>query len=124
MFGVSPGYTAEVGAACCEVGLPLLPGVATASEVMAAQADGLSFLKFFPATAAGGIPMLKALAGPFPDVAFCPTGGISLATAPDFLGLPNVKVCGGSWLTPADAVKAGDWARITQLAREASALLR
>jgi 2-dehydro-3-deoxyphosphogluconate aldolase/(4S)-4-hydroxy-2-oxoglutarate aldolase len=124
VFGVSPGYTAEVGAACREIGLPLLPGVATASEVMAAQADGLSFLKFFPATAAGGIPMLKALAGPFPDVVFCPTGGISLATAPDFLGLPNVKVCGGSWLTPADAVKAGDWARITQLAREASALRR
>lgn len=122
VFGVSPGYTAEVGAACREVGLPLLPGVATASEVMAAQADGLNFLKFFPATAAGGIPMLKALAGPFPDVVFCPTGGISLATAPDFLALPNVKVCGGSWLTPADAVKAGDWARITRLAAEASAL--
>ncbi len=72
MFGVSPGYTAAVGAACREVGLPLLPGVATASEVMAALADGLSFLKFFPATAAGGLPMLKALAGPFPDVVFCP----------------------------------------------------
>jgi 2-dehydro-3-deoxyphosphogluconate aldolase/(4S)-4-hydroxy-2-oxoglutarate aldolase len=124
VFGVSPGYTAEVGAACREVGLPLLPGVATASEVMAAQADGLSFLKFFPATAAGGIPMLKALAGPFPDVAFCPTGGITLQTAPEFLGLPNVKVCGGSWLTPADAVKAGDWARITGLAAEAAALPR
>jgi len=124
VFGVSPGYTAEVGAACREVGLPLLPGVATASEVMAAQADGLNFLKFFPATAAGGIPMLKALAGPFPDVVFCPTGGITPATAPDFLGLPNVKVCGGSWLTPADAVKAGDWARITQLAKEAGALRR
>lgn len=122
VFGVSPGYTAEVGAACREVNLPLLPGVATASEVMAAQADGLNFLKFFPATAAGGIPMLKALAGPFPDVVFCPTGGISLQTAPDFLGLPNVKVCGGSWLTPADAVKAGDWARITRLAQEAQAL--
>lgn len=124
VFGVSPGYTAEVGAACRAAGLPLLPGVATASEVMAAQADGLNFLKFFPATAAGGIPMLKALAGPFPDVVFCPTGGISLQTAPDFLALPNVKVCGGSWLTPADAVKAGDWARITQLAREAGALRR
>ena len=122
VFGVSPGYTVEVGAACREVGLPLLPGVATASEVMAAQADGLSFLKFFPATAAGGIPMLKALAGPFPDVVFCPTGGISLATAPDFLALPNVKVCGGSWLTPADAVKAGDWGRITELARDTLSL--
>jgi 2-dehydro-3-deoxyphosphogluconate aldolase/(4S)-4-hydroxy-2-oxoglutarate aldolase len=121
-FGVSPGYTAEVGTACRDVGLPLLPGVATASEVMAAQADGLSFLKFFPATAAGGIPMLKALAGPFPDVAFCPTGGITLQTAPDFLALPNVKVCGGSWLTPAEAVRAGDWARITRLAAQAAAL--
>jgi len=124
VFGVSPGYTAEVGAACREIGLPLLPGVATASEVMAAQADGLSFLKFFPATAAGGIPMLKALAGPFPDVVFCPTGGISLATAPDFLALPNVKVCGGSWLTPADAVKASDWGRITKLAAQAQGLHR
>jgi len=124
VFGVSPGYTAEVGAACREAGLPLLPGVATASEVMAAQADGLSFLKFFPATAAGGIPLLKALAGPFPDVVFCPTGGITLQTAPEFLALPNVKVCGGSWLTPADAVKAGDWDRITRLAAEAAALQR
>ena len=121
-FAVSPGYTAEVGAACRDVALPLLPGVATASEVMAAQAEGLSFLKFFPATAAGGIPMLKALAGPFPDVAFCPTGGITLQTAPQFLGLSNVKVCGGSWLTPQDAVDAKDWARITTLAREAAAL--
>jgi 2-dehydro-3-deoxyphosphogluconate aldolase / (4S)-4-hydroxy-2-oxoglutarate aldolase len=124
LFGVSPGYTADVGAACRDVGLPLLPGVATASEVMAAQADGLSFLKFFPATAAGGLPMLKALAGPFTDVMFCPTGGITLQSAPEFLALPNVKVCGGSWLTPADAVKAGDWGRITRLAKEAAALPR
>jgi 2-dehydro-3-deoxyphosphogluconate aldolase/(4S)-4-hydroxy-2-oxoglutarate aldolase len=121
-FGVSPGYTTEVGAACRDAALPLLPGVATASEVMAAQADGLSFLKFFPATAAGGIPMLKALAGPFPDVVFCPTGGITPDTAPQFLALPNVLVCGGSWLTPADAVAAGDWDRIKQLARAATAL--
>jgi len=122
VFAVSPGYTSAVGRACHDVKLPLLPGVATASEVMAAQADGLSFLKFFPATAAGGIPMLKALAGPFPDVVFCPTGGITVETVPNFLALPNVKVCGGSWLTPDAAVAAGDWARITQLAREASAL--
>lgn len=121
-FAVSPGYAAEVGAACRAIGLPLLPGVATASEVMAASADGLSFLKFFPAMQAGGIAMLKALGGPFPDIVFCPTGGISLETAPQFLALPNVKVCGGSWLTPADAVAAGDWARITRLAREAQAL--
>ena len=121
-FGVSPGYTAEIGAACREAKLPLLPGVATASEVMMANADGLSFLKFFPATAAGGVPMLKALAGPFPDVLFCPTGGITVETAPQFLALANVKVCGGSWLTPADALERGDWARITALARQASAL--
>ena len=122
LFGVSPGYTAAVGAACREIGLPLLPGVASSSEVMAAMADGLNFLKFFPATAAGGIPMLKALAGPFPDIAFCPTGGITPETAPQFLALTNVKVCGGSWLTPADALERGDWARITALAKAASAL--
>ncbi len=122
VFGVSPGYTSAIGAACREAGLPLLPGVATASEVMMANADGFSFLKFFPATAAGGIPMLKALAGPFPDVAFCPTGGITPETAPQFLALPNVKVCGGSWLTPVGAVNVGDWARITALAQAASKL--
>ena len=122
VFGVSPGYTAAVGAACRAIGLPLLPGVASSSEVMAAMADGLNFLKFFPATAAGGIPMLKALAGPFPDIAFCPTGGITPETAPQFLALPNVKVCGGSWLTPADALERGDWARVTALAKAASAL--
>ena len=121
-FAVSPGYTPLVGQACREIGLPLLPGVATASEVMAAQADGLSFLKFFPAVQAGGLAMLQALAGPFADIAFCPTGGISIDTAPQFLALANVKVCGGSWLTPADAVASGDWARITQLARQAQAL--
>ncbi len=121
-FAVSPGYTADVGAACRRIGLPLLPGVASASEVMAASADGLGFLKFFPAVQAGGLAMLKALGGPFPDIVFCPTGGISLDTAPQFLALPNVKVCGGSWLTPADAVAAGDWSRITRLAREALAL--
>ena len=121
-FGVSPGYDSDIGHACRNMGLPLLPGVATASEVMAANADGYTFLKFFPATAAGGIPMLKALAGPFADVAFCPTGGITPETAPQFLALPNVKVCGGSWLTPQDAVDAKDWARITTLARAASAL--
>ena len=121
-FGVSPGYTLEIGAACREAHVPLLPGVATASEVMAANADGLAFLKFFPATAAGGVTMLKAFAGPFPDVVFCPTGGITVETAPQFLALPNVAVCGGSWLTPADALAAGDWDRITRLAREAAAL--
>ena len=123
-FAVSPGYTSEIGLGCADIGLTLLPGVATASEVMRAGADGYTFLKFFPATAAGGVPMLKALAGPFADVVFCPTGGITVDTAPQFLALPNVKVCGGSWLTPPDAVAAGDWARITALARAASALPR
>jgi 2-dehydro-3-deoxyphosphogluconate aldolase/(4S)-4-hydroxy-2-oxoglutarate aldolase len=123
-FAVSPGYMSAVGLACREIGLPLLPGVATASEVMQANADGYSFLKFFPATAAGGIPMLKALAGPFPDVVFCPTGGITAETAPQFLALSNVKVCGGSWLTPADAVDAKDWKRITELARATAQLRR
>lgn len=122
VFAVSPGYTPEVGAACRAVDLPLLPGVATASEVMTAQADGLNFLKFFPATQAGGIPMLKALGGPFPDVVFCPTGGVSIETAPQFLALKNVKVCGGSWLTPQDAIDAKNWALITKLAKEAQAL--
>jgi 2-dehydro-3-deoxyphosphogluconate aldolase/(4S)-4-hydroxy-2-oxoglutarate aldolase len=123
-FAVSPGYTSAIGQACRDLDLALLPGTATGSEVMQANADGYYFLKFFPAQQAGGIPMLKALAGPFTDVVFCPTGGITLATAPDYLALPNVKVCGGSWLTPADAVAAKDWARITTLAREASALRR
>jgi 2-dehydro-3-deoxyphosphogluconate aldolase/(4S)-4-hydroxy-2-oxoglutarate aldolase len=122
VFAVSPGYTREIGQSCRDMGLALLPGTATASEVMTANADGYQFLKFFPAVQAGGLAMLKALAGPFTDVLFCPTGGITLETASQFLALPNVKVCGGSWLTPADAVAAKDWARITRLAREASAL--
>lgn len=121
-FAVSPGYTAELGAACRRIGLPLLPGTVTATEVMAAMADGLAFLKFFPAEAAGGVAMLKSLAGPFPGMRFCPTGGLTPANAPAYLALPNVVVCGGSWLTPADALRAGDWGRITQLARAASAL--
>ena len=121
-FAVSPGYTDAVGNACRSLGLPLLPGVATASEVMQAQDAGYGFLKFFPASAAGGVPMLKALAGPFPDVQFCPTGGLTPANAPEYLALPHVPVCGGSWLTPADAVAAGDWARITHLARAAASL--
>jgi len=123
-FAVSPGYVHDVGVACHSIGLPLLPGVSTGSEVMQANIDGYYFLKFFPATAAGGIPMLKALAGPFHDVVFCPTGGITPETAPQFLALPNVKVCGGSWLTPPDAVDAKDWKRITRLAQETAQLRR
>ena len=122
VFAVTPGYDPRIAAACRDLGLALLPGVATASEVMQANADGHLFLKFFPAVQAGGIAMLEALHGPFGDVVFCPTGGITAETAPQYLALPNVKVCGGSWLTPADAVAAGDWGRITRLAREAAAL--
>ncbi len=123
-FAVSPGYTSAVGQACRDLGLPLLPGVATGSEIMMAQEDGLTQLKFFPAMQAGGPAMLKAWSGPFTDVQFCPTGGVSLANAPEFLALPNVVCVGGSWLTPADAVASGDWARITTLATEASQLKR
>lgn len=119
-FGVSPGLTPELSAAARDVDLPLLPGVMTPSDVMAARAAGFTELKLFPAQQAGGIGMLKALGGPFTDVRFCPTGGISAATAPDFLALSNVVCVGGSWLTPADAVAAKDWARITELARAAS----
>jgi 2-dehydro-3-deoxyphosphogluconate aldolase/(4S)-4-hydroxy-2-oxoglutarate aldolase len=89
---------------------------------MAAMADGLSLLKFFPASAAGGLPLLRALYGPFPDVRFCPTGGITPETAPSYLALANVPVCGGSWLTPNDAIEAGDWPRITRLAQAAARL--
>ena len=121
-FAVSPGYTSALGAACRDLGLPLLPGVATGGEIMAAQEDGFSALKFFPALQAGGSAMLKAWSGPFFDVKFCPTGGISLQNARDFLALPNVLCVGGSWLVPADALARGDWARITTLAREAVGL--
>lgn len=121
-FAVSPGYTSELAAACAAVGLPLLPGVATASDVMRAYADGFRFCKFFPAVAAGGTPLLKALSGPFADVQFCPTGGVTPANAPEFLALANVEVCGGTWLTPADLVAAQDWDAITELARRATAL--
>ena len=121
-FAVSPGYTEALGSACRDIALPLLPGVATASELMAAQDGGHHFVKFFPATAAGGLPMLKALSGPFPEVSFCPTGGITAQNAREFLALAQVKVCGGTWLTPQDAIQARDWARITRLARETAAL--
>jgi 2-dehydro-3-deoxyphosphogluconate aldolase/(4S)-4-hydroxy-2-oxoglutarate aldolase len=123
-FAVSPGYTHAIGKACHDLALPLLPGVATGSEILAAQEDGYTAMKFFPAVPAGGAPMLKAWYGPFGDVKFCPTGGISLANAADFLSLPNVECVGGSWLTPAQAVAQGDWARITALAAEAARLPR
>ncbi len=123
-FAVSPGYTHGVGKACRDLGLPLLPGVATGGEIMAAQEDGYSALKFFPALQAGGLAMLRAWQGPFGDVKFCPTGGITASNAREFLALSNVACVGGSWLTPAEAVARGDWLAITQLAREAAALHR
>jgi len=121
-FGVSPGLTNELIDAARASGLPLLPGVMTPSDVIAARAAGFFALKLFPAQQAGGIGMLKALSGPFPDVTFCPTGGVTAASAPDYLALPNVGCVGGSWLTPQAAVKAGEWGKITGLAREASRL--
>lgn len=121
-FGVSPGLTPALAEAARTSGLPLLPGVMTPSEVLAAREHGFEQMKLFPAMQAGGLGMLKALAGPLPDVTFCPTGGISLETAPQFLALDNVACVGGSWLTPKDALRNGDWAAITALARSASAL--
>lgn len=121
-FAVSPGYTPAIGRACRDLGLPLLPGVATGSEIMMAQEDGLTELKFFPAMQAGGMAMLKAWSGPFGDVSFCPTGGVTFQNAPELLALPNVLCVGGSWLVPADALERGDWARITQLALDTQQL--
>src|SRR5471032_559791 len=119
VFGVSPGLTPALIAAAKASGLPLLPGVMTPSEVMAAREAGFRQLKLFPAVPAGGVGMLNAIAGPLGDVTFCPTGGISLETAPDFLACKNVACVGGSWLTPKDVLKSGDWARITALAAAA-----
>ncbi|HCK03927.1 MAG: bifunctional 4-hydroxy-2-oxoglutarate aldolase/2-dehydro-3-deoxy-phosphogluconate aldolase [Proteobacteria bacterium] len=121
-FAVSPGYTSEMGAICREINLPLLPGVSTGSEVMMANNEGYQFLKLFPAVAVGGISLLKGFSGPFADIKFCPTGGITIDTARDFLSLPNVPVCGGTWLTPKALVEAKKWAEITKLAKEASSL--
>ena len=123
-FAVSPGYTAAVGQACRDQGLSLLPGVATGSEIMMAQEDDYTELKFFPAMQAGGPAMLKAWGGPFFDVRFCPTGGVTPQNAKEFLSLSNVACVGGSWLVPADALAQGDWARIEALAREVSLLQR
>jgi 2-dehydro-3-deoxyphosphogluconate aldolase/(4S)-4-hydroxy-2-oxoglutarate aldolase len=123
-FIVSPGYTAALGQACRDASLPLLPGVVTASEIMMAQDDGLSELKFFPAMQAGGPAMLKAWGGPFGDVRFCPTGGVTAANALELLALPNVVCVGGSWLTPPETLARGNWAQVTALAFQASRLGR
>lgn len=119
-FAVSPGLTPDLASAAADNGLSLLPGVMTPSEAMIARDQGFSFLKLFPAKVAGGIAFLKAIGGPLADLAFCPTGGIGAGDFRDYLVLPNVVCVGGSWVAPKDAVAAGDWQRITELARAAS----
>ncbi|WP_049622003.1 bifunctional 4-hydroxy-2-oxoglutarate aldolase/2-dehydro-3-deoxy-phosphogluconate aldolase [Frateuria defendens] len=121
-FAVSPGVSPGLLDAADDSALPLLPGAATASEVMHLLERGYRHLKFFPAVPAGGAKLLGAWASPLPPARFCPTGGISVGNAKDFFALPNVLCVGGSWLTPADKLKAGDWAGVEQLAREAAAL--
>lgn len=123
-FGVSPGLTLELANAAKQAPFPLLPGIMTPSELIAGLGWGFNTFKLFPAQQAGGIGMLKALGAPFPDVLFCPTGGISRATAPDFLALPNVVCVGGSWVAPADKIRAGEWRAIEELARDAVSLAR
>lgn len=121
-FGVSPGATQRILDACAEYELPLLPGAATASEIMWLLEQGYTVQKFFPAEQAGGAPYLKSIASPIPQVKFCPTGGVSLKNARDYLGLPNILCVGGSWVAPKDALLRGDWALVTTLAAEAKAL--
>ncbi|MFF7126486.1 bifunctional 4-hydroxy-2-oxoglutarate aldolase/2-dehydro-3-deoxy-phosphogluconate aldolase [Streptomyces sp. NPDC008240] len=121
-FLVSPGWTDALLTAMRASGVPFLPGVSTTSEVVALLERGVREMKFFPAQAAGGTAYLKSLAGPLPQARFCPTGGIGPATAPEYLSLPNVGCVGGSWMVPADAVAAGDWARVEELARAAAGL--
>lgn len=123
-FGVSPGATDRIVAACEDEGLPLLPGAATASEIMLLLEKGYTVQKFFPAEQAGGAAYLKSIGAPIPQVKFCPTGGISLKTAPEYLGLSNILCVGGSWVAPKEAMARGDWAAITTLARQAAALPR
>ncbi|KOV68085.1 keto-deoxy-phosphogluconate aldolase [Streptomyces sp. AS58] len=121
-FLVSPGWTDALLEAMRACGLPFLPGVSTTSEVVALLERGVREMKFFPAQAAGGTAYLRSLAGPLPQARFCPTGGIGLGSAPEYLALPNVGCVGGSWMVPPDAVTAGDWGRIEELAREAAGL--
>ncbi|UXY14662.1 bifunctional 4-hydroxy-2-oxoglutarate aldolase/2-dehydro-3-deoxy-phosphogluconate aldolase [Chitiniphilus purpureus] len=121
-FAVTPGLTEKLAVAARAADMPLLPGVMTPSEVIAALELGFDALKLFPAEQAGSLGMLKALGGPLPQALFCPTGGVTPESAPKLLALPNVGCVGGSWLAPKDKVNAGDWAAITALAREAAAL--
>jgi 2-dehydro-3-deoxyphosphogluconate aldolase/(4S)-4-hydroxy-2-oxoglutarate aldolase len=121
-FAVSPGLTRDLSAAARESGIPFLPGIASPSESMFAADQGFSVQKLFPAEAVGGVALLKSIYGPMPDIAFCPTGGISPRNARDYLALPNVRCVGGSWLTPESVVSNRHWDAITKLAREACAL--
>ena len=121
-FAISPGATPALLAAARAGGLPYIPAIATASELMAAMAAGFSVCKFFPAAQAGGVEALKSLAGPFPHARFCPTGGIDAASAPAYLALPSVVCVGGSWIAPRAAIAAGDFTTIERLARAAAAL--
>jgi 2-dehydro-3-deoxyphosphogluconate aldolase/(4S)-4-hydroxy-2-oxoglutarate aldolase len=121
-FMVSPGASPRLLEAAEEHAIPLLPGIGTPTEAMTASEHGYSFLKFFPAEALGGVKVLKAYASPLPDITFCPTGGIDMAKAKEYLALPNVICVGGSWIMPADAIANKDWKRIETLAREAAAL--
>lgn len=121
-FGVSPGATDRLLDACEANDLPLLPGASSASEAMRLLERGYTVQKFFPAEAAGGAPFLKSLSSPLPQIRFCPTGGVSLSNANDYLSLPNTLCVGGSWVAPGDLVRSGDWAAITALARTAAAL--
>jgi 2-dehydro-3-deoxyphosphogluconate aldolase/(4S)-4-hydroxy-2-oxoglutarate aldolase len=123
-FMVSPGASPRLLEAADDVSIPLLPGIGTPTEAMTAHEHGYYFLKFFPAEALGGAPVLKAFASPLSDIMFCPTGGIDAVKAKTYLALPNVICVGGSWVMPQDAIEAGDWARIVGLAREAAALKR
>ena len=118
-FVVTPGFSPAVAGRCAELGIPVVPGVATATEVIAALDHGLDLLKLFPAEASGGIPLLRALRGPFPDVRFVPTGGVSAANAPDYLALPSVAAVGGSWMVAPELIRAGNFAEITRLTAEA-----
>ncbi|MGV6802817.1 MAG: bifunctional 4-hydroxy-2-oxoglutarate aldolase/2-dehydro-3-deoxy-phosphogluconate aldolase [Ruegeria sp.] len=122
-FGVSPGATDALIAACEAEGLPLLPGAATATEAMRLLEQGYDMLKFFPAEASGGAPALKAIGAPLPQITFCPTGGVSPSNARDYLSLPNVICAGGSWVAPKHMVSQGDWTGIETLAREAAGLM-
>ncbi|MFC3087206.1 bifunctional 4-hydroxy-2-oxoglutarate aldolase/2-dehydro-3-deoxy-phosphogluconate aldolase [Tabrizicola soli] len=123
-FGVSPGATERLIAACEDEGLPLLPGAATASEIMALLERGYTVQKFFPAEQAGGAAYLRSIGSPLPQVGFCPTGGISLKIAPDYLALKNILCVGGSWVAPKEAMARGEWETVTRLAREAATLAR